>query len=86
MFRSVRSIVIAPANTGRDRRRRIAVILIPHTNRGTDSKFIPFGRMFITVVMKLIEARIEEAPARCIEKIAKSTDGPACAMFPASGG
>jgi hypothetical protein len=58
MFRSVRSIVIAPANTGSDSRRRIAVILIPQ----------------------------EEAPARCIEKIARSTDGPACAMFPASGG
>lgn len=86
MFRSVRSIVIAPANTGRERRRRIAVIFTPQTNRGTDSKFIPLGRMFITVVMKLIEPRIDETPARCIEKMARSTDGPAWAMFPARGG
>lgn len=77
---------MAPANTGSDRSSRIAVIFTPHTNRGTDSKFIPLGRMFTTVVMKLIEARIDDAPARCIEKIARSTDGPACAIFPASGG
>jgi hypothetical protein len=64
IFRSVRSIVIAPANTGSDRRRRMAVIFTDHTNRGTDSKFIPLGRMFITVVMKLIDPRIAEAPAR----------------------
>jgi hypothetical protein len=86
MFRSVRSIVIAPANTGSDRSRRIAVILTPQTNRGTDSKFIPLGRIFITVVMKLIDPRIEDTPAKCIEKIARSTDGPAWAMFPARGG
>lgn len=42
--------------------------------------------MFITVVIKLIEPRIDDAPARCSEKIAKSTDGPACARFLASGG
>jgi len=29
------------------------------------------------VVIKLIEARIDEIPARCKEKIAKSTEGPA---------
>jgi hypothetical protein len=42
--------------------------------------------MFITVVIKLIEPRIDDAPAKCSEKIAKSTDGPACARFLASGG
>lgn len=77
---------MAPANTGSESRRRIAVILTPHTNKGTDSKFIPLGRILITVVMKLIDARIDDTPARCIEKIARSTDGPACAMFPAKGG
>ena len=86
MFRSVRSIVIAPANTGRDRSRRIAVIFTPQTNRGTDSKCIPLGRIFITVVIKLIEPKIDDTPAKCIEKIARSTDGPAWAMFPARGG
>lgn len=36
--------------------------------------------------MKLTEPRIEDAPARCKEKIARSTDGPACAMFLDRGG
>lgn len=30
--------------------------------------------------------KIEEAPAKCSEKIAKSTDGPECAILDASGG
>jgi hypothetical protein len=33
--------------------------------------------MFTTVVIKLIAPKIDEAPARCREKIARSTDGPA---------
>jgi hypothetical protein len=32
--------------------------------------------MFKIVVIKLIAPKIEDAPARCNEKIAKSTDGP----------
>lgn len=36
--------------------------------------------------MKLIAPRIEEIPARCREKIVKSTDAPAWARFPARGG
>jgi len=42
--------------------------------------------MLITVVMKFTAPKIEEAPARCKEKIARSTDGPACAIFLANGG
>jgi len=42
--------------------------------------------MLITVVIKLIAPRIEDAPARCREKIARSTDGPEWAIFDASGG
>lgn len=38
------------------------------------------------VVMKLIAPRIEEIPARCREKIVKSTDAPAWARLPARGG
>jgi hypothetical protein len=38
------------------------------------------------VTIILIEPRIEEAPAKCILKIAKSTDGPACPLIPLSGG
>lgn len=38
------------------------------------------------VVIKLIAPRIEETPAKCREKMVKSTDAPACAKFPARGG
>lgn len=76
-FRSVRSIVIAPARTGSDRRRRTTVISTAHTNRGTRSNRRPLHRMLITVVIKLIAPKIEDAPAKWREKIARSTDGPA---------
>jgi hypothetical protein len=75
-FRSVRSIVIAPARTGRERRRRITVIVTAHTNRGIRSNRRPCHRMLITVVIKFTAPRIEDAPAKCREKIARSTDGP----------
>ena len=54
-FRSVRSIVIAPARTGSDRRRRITVMLTAHTNKGIRSNRRPFHRMLATVVIKLID-------------------------------
>lgn len=44
------------------------------------------GFILIIVVMKLIAPRIEETPAKCSEKIVRSTDAPACARLPASGG
>ncbi|MEB0055069.1 hypothetical protein QN402_31880, partial [Pseudomonas sp. FG1] len=69
MFRSVSSMVIAPASTGRDRSRRIAVIFTLHTNKGIRSNTIPLERMLMIVVIKLIEAKIEDTPARCREKI-----------------
>jgi hypothetical protein len=77
---------MAPANTGNDRRRRITVNVTAQTNNGIRSSFIPLDRIFITVVIKFTAPRIDEAPARCNEKMAISTDGPACAMFLASGG
>lgn len=42
--------------------------------------------MLIIVVIKLIAPRIEEIPAKCREKIVKSTDAPAWAKLPARGG
>jgi hypothetical protein len=36
--------------------------------------------------MKLIAPKIEEIPAICKLKIAKSTEGPECAELPESGG
>lgn len=64
MFRSVKSIVIAPAKTGRESRRRNVVTKTDHTKRGSRSNEIPGARILITVVMKFIEAKIEDAPAR----------------------
>lgn len=69
--------MIAPAKTGRDKRSKRAVIATDHTNKGARSKRKPIDRILIEVVIKLMEARIEDTPARCKEKIAKSTEGPA---------
>lgn len=85
-FRSVSSIVIAPAKTGRDNRSRTTVILTAQTKRGIRSSRSPFHRILATVVMKLIAPRIEEIPAKCNEKMARSTDGPEWAIFLARGG
>lgn len=67
---------MAPARTGRDNRRRITVITAAHTNSGIRSRRNPFQRMLIIVVIKLIAPKIDEAPAKWREKIARSTDGP----------
>lgn len=40
----------------------------------------------IIVVIKLIAPKIEDTPAKCKEKIARSTEAPAWARFPAKGG
>jgi len=56
--------VIAPARTGRDRRRSTAVITTAQTNRGIRSRRSPLERILITVVIKLRAPRIEETPAR----------------------
>ena len=44
------------------------------------------GFMLIIVVIKLMAPRIEEIPARWSEKIVRSTEAPAWARLPASGG
>jgi hypothetical protein len=68
--------VIAPAKTGRDKSKRTAVIKTDQTNNGIESKVIDEDRIFKIVVMKLIAPKIEEAPAKCRLKIAKSTEIP----------
>jgi hypothetical protein len=50
------------------------------------SKVIPGLRILTTVVMKLTAPKIEEIPAKCNEKIAKSTDDPPWAILAAKGG
>lgn len=85
-LRSVSSMVIAPASTGRDNNSNRAVINTLHTNKGTRIQLCSLLRMLIIVVIKLIAPKIEEAPARCSEKIAKSTEGPVCAIECDKGG
>jgi len=67
---------MAPANTGKDKINKNEVIKTDHTNNGSLYIVIPGRRMFIVVVIKLIEPKIEAAPAMCKLKIAKSTEGP----------
>lgn len=85
-FRSVSSMVIPAARTGRERRSRTAVISTDQTNRGVWYWDRAGGFMLIIVVIKLMAPRIDETPARWSEKIAKSTEAPACAKLPARGG
>lgn len=70
-------MVIAPANTGRDNSNNTTVIVTAQTNRGIRSNVSPCHRMLITVVIKFTAPRIDDAPARWREKIARSTEGPA---------
>lgn len=78
-LRSVNSIVIAPAKTGRDKRSKKAVIKTDQTNRGVLLAVIPGARIFVIVTIKFIAPKIEETPARCKENIAQSTEAPECA-------
>ena len=73
-------MVSVPASTGIASRIRNAVIRIDQTNSGIRNIVIPGARMLKTVVMKLIAPRIEEAPARCSDRIAKSTAAPGCPL------
>lgn len=41
--------------------------------------------MLMMVVIKLMAPRMEETPAKCNEKMARSTDAPAWARLPAKG-
>jgi len=75
-FRSVNNIVIAPANTGKERRSRIAVNNTDQTNNGIESNLIEDDRIFRMVVIKLIAPRIEDTPAKCNLKMAKSIEAP----------
>ena len=75
-LRSVSSMVIAPARTGSDSSSRNTVTSSAHTNSGILCIVMPGARMLKMVVMKLIAPRIDEAPARCSDRMAKSTAGP----------
>lgn len=77
---------MAPANTGKDKRSKTAVITTDQTNNGIRSKVIPEDRILITVVIKFTAPKIDEIPAKWREKIAKSTDAPAWAVPDERGG
>jgi len=68
--------VIAPANTGNDNNSKIAVIKIAQPYKGNLCINIPGQRILKIVTIKLIAPKIEDAPAICKLKIAKSTEGP----------
>lgn len=78
--------MIPAAKAGKATTRRTEVISTDHTNKGIRNSVIPFGRIFIIVTIIFIAPNIDEAPAKCIDKIAKSTEGPACERTPESGG
>lgn len=63
-FRSVKSIVIAPAKTGRLNSNRVAVTSKLQTNKDNRSQLTPGARILITVVIKLIAPRIDLTPAK----------------------
>jgi len=85
-FRSVSNIVIAPASTGNDNNNNTAVINTAHANKGIRSNSIPNTRKLPNVLIKFTAPRIDLTPAKCKEKIAKSTDLPAWAIFLDKGG
>jgi hypothetical protein len=85
-FRSVKSIVIAAANTGKDSSSKIAVIKTAHGNKGIRSKFILKQRKFAKVLMKFTAPSKEEIPAKWSEKMVKSTLTPECPKVPLRGG
>lgn len=78
--------MIAPASTGRDRSNSTAVTSTAHGNKGIRSINIPMARKFLRVLIKLTAPSKEDTPAKCNEKIARSTDAPPWAMFLLNGG
>lgn len=86
-FRSVKSIVIAPAKTGKEVIRRIAVTATAQRNKGMRSRETTFVvREHRIVVKKLIDPRIDEIPAMCREKMARSTEMPEWNLISDRGG
>jgi hypothetical protein len=68
--------VIAPARTGNERSSKNAVMNTAQTNSGVRCAVIPGARIFAIVTIKFIAPSIDETPAICKLKIARSTDPP----------
>jgi hypothetical protein len=85
-FLSVKTIVIAPAKTGKDNNNNTAVTTIAQPNKANLCNLIPGLLILSIVVIKFIAPNKLLIPARCKAKIAKSTLGPLCACIPLKGG
>src|ERR1700759_1011338 len=70
-WRSVKSMVMAPASTGSDNSSRNTVTRIDHTNSGILCRVMPGARMLKIVVMKLRAAEIEGGPGHMQRKKGK---------------
>ena len=77
---------MAPANTGNDNINKNSVIKTAHTNRGNLCIVKPGALMLKIVVIKLTVPKIDDIPAKCKLKIAKSTDPPEWNPILAKGG
>jgi hypothetical protein len=77
---------MAPANTGKDNNNRIAVTRTAQGKSGVRSINRPNTRKLPKVLIKFTAPKIELIPAKCKEKIAKSTDAPAWAILLDRGG
>jgi hypothetical protein len=75
-LRSVNTIVIPPANTGKDKRSKTAVITTAHPNKANLCNLIPGLLIFNIVVIKFIAPNKLLIPDKCKPNIAKSTLGP----------
>jgi hypothetical protein len=86
ILRSVSSIVMAPASTGRDKSSKNAVISTDQENKEIFIHLILFKRILKIVVIKLTAPKIEEAPAKCREKMDMSTEPPEWLILSDRGG
>ncbi len=77
-WRSVKSIVIAPASTGITTISRYPVTSQVHTNNGIFISVMPGARMLRIVVTMLMDPMIDDTPSMWMAKIATSMPGPIC--------
>jgi hypothetical protein len=75
-FLSVKTIVIAPANTGNDNNSKTAVTKIAHPNKANLCNLIPGLLIFRIVVIKFTAPSKLLIPDKCRANMAKSTLGP----------
>jgi hypothetical protein len=86
MFRSVRSIVIVAAKTGKAKTKINEVIKTDQQNNGNLVIVIPLARIFKIVTIKFNAPNKEETPAKCKLKIKQSTEGFGCPAKLLNGG